>query len=147
MKQIRLSKYFFLSEFCESQIAARNGIIIEPEPHIIEALRELSKRVLDPLREELGPLMVTSGYRPRIVNTLVGGARGSQHVLGQAADIKSCKYPARQVFDTARRLNLPFDQCILEFGQWTHLSYRSNPRGQALVAEYTKEGTAYKEAL
>lgn len=34
-------------------------------------------------------MIVTSGYRCEKLNKAVGGAKGSQHRLGQAADIRS----------------------------------------------------------
>lgn len=145
MKQIRLSRFFHLSEFCESQYAVRHGLIIDPIPHIVEELRALCKVVLDPLRSELGPILVTSGYRPPLLNKAIGGSRNSQHILGQAADIKSYKYPPRQVFDTIRRMDLPFDQVILEFDQWTHVSYGPRKRGQVLTASYShRNGIVYQ---
>jgi hypothetical protein len=31
---------------------------------------------------------------------------------------------------------IPFDQCILEFGRWCHISFTRNPRRQALVIDH-----------
>ena len=43
---------------------------------------------LDKIREEYGlPLSVSSGYRCPELNRAVGGAKTSQHMKGQAADI------------------------------------------------------------
>jgi zinc D-Ala-D-Ala carboxypeptidase len=45
--------------------------------------------VLEHLRKDLGkPVTVTSGYRCTAHNAAVGGAAGSKHLLGLAADIK-----------------------------------------------------------
>lgn len=59
------------------------------EPH----LRDLCKRVLEPLREEFGPCTVTSGYRHSAYNRQIGGATMSYHVYEArqsqpAADVK-----------------------------------------------------------
>jgi Uncharacterized protein conserved in bacteria len=143
MKDVKLGKHFYLSEFCRSEWAARRGIVIEPPPHIVNNLRALVVNVLDPLRAEIGPIHVTSGYRPVVVNEGIGGSRTSQHVMGQAADIVSHRMPVRQVFDTIRRMQLPFDQVIEEFGHWTHVSYGPRRRGQALVARHLNGAARY----
>jgi len=41
---------------------------------------------LQALRDIVGPLQVTSGYRSQRENKLVGGAPSSLHMLGKAAD-------------------------------------------------------------
>lgn len=146
MKNVRLGKYFYLSEFCRSDWALRRGIIIDPPPHIVGQLRELVQNVLDPLRAEIGPIHISSGYRPVIVNKGIGGSLTSQHVLGQAADIMSDHMPVRQVFDTIRRMELPFDQVIEEFGSWTHVSYGPRHRRQALIARYRNGKAHYSPA-
>lgn len=143
MKDVKLGKYFYLSEFCRSEWAARRGIVIVPADHIVDNLRNLVTHVLDPLRAEVGPLIVTSGYRPITVNEGIGGSRTSQHVMGQAADIVSHRMEVRQLFDTVRRMQLPFDQLIEEYGQWTHVSYGPRKRRQALVARHSGGTTRY----
>lgn len=146
MKNVKLGKYFYLSEFCRSDWAARRGIVIDPAPHIVDNLRNLVQHVLDPLRIEVGPIMISSGYRPIVVNEGIGGSRTSQHVMGQAADIISHRMPPRQLFDTIRRMRLPFDQVIEEFGQWTHVSYGPRHRNQALIARKVAGATRYTVA-
>ena len=74
-------KYFKMKEFechdgCEMPAEARANI---------EALVEA---VLDPARERLGKVIrVNSGYRCAKHNLKVGGAVGSQHMKGEAADV------------------------------------------------------------
>lgn len=74
-------KYFKMKEFechdgCEMPASARENI---------EALVEV---VLDPARERLGKaIRVNSGYRCPRHNLKVGGAVGSQHMKGEAADV------------------------------------------------------------
>ena len=54
---------------------------------IEESLAALVEDVLDPVREKLGrPIVVNSGFRCPVHNRMVGGATGSQHVKGEAAD-------------------------------------------------------------
>jgi hypothetical protein len=54
-----------------------------------ENIEALVENVLDPLRERYGkPIIVNSGYRCPKHNAAVGGASGSQHMRGEAADIR-----------------------------------------------------------
>ena len=50
--------------------------------------------LLEPARREVGPIIVNSGFRNSRVNALVGGVANSQHLLGQAVDIRP-KDPAQ----------------------------------------------------
>lgn len=52
-------------------------------------IRSLVRDVLQPLRSALGvEIKIVSGYRCKAHNTRCGGARDSQHMLGNAADIQ-----------------------------------------------------------
>ena len=58
-------------------------------PHIRENIEALVDNVLDPAREKLGkPIIVNSGYRCPKHNAEVGGVKNSQHMKGEAADIR-----------------------------------------------------------
>ncbi len=54
---------------------------------VYHTLTALCQEVLEPLRSEFGPLTITSGYRSVTHNAAVGGAPGSKHIYGMAADI------------------------------------------------------------
>jgi len=61
----------------------------ELPPFARENIEALVENVLDPLRERYGkPIIVNSGYRCAKHNREVGGASGSQHMRGEAADIR-----------------------------------------------------------
>lgn len=131
-------KYFTLSELCHSDYAEARHMANTPGRAEEENLRRLVANVLDPLRELYGrPVYVNSGYRSPMLNTLLGGAPSSQHVLGQAADIR-----ARDLTDNARLFriiadHLPFDQLIWEKGtvaypKWIHVSWAPALRHQVL---------------
>ena len=82
-------KYFTLSELCNSNTAKKNGINNIPNSTQKANLYQLIKNILDPVRECYGaPIYVNSGFRSPEVNKLVGGAANSQHLTGQAADIR-----------------------------------------------------------
>ena len=84
-------KYFTMQEMCHSNTANRLGIDNWPrEQYIFNNLKNLVWDILDPAREKLGaPIIVNCGYRSYQTNVAVGGAKGSQHMKGQAADIRS----------------------------------------------------------
>ena len=44
--------------------------------------------------------------------------------------------PADVVRAIVAHPEIPFDQCILEFGRWCHISFTRNPRRQALVIDH-----------
>lgn len=128
-------KYFSIEELTRSATAQAHGIDNTPTPGIRANLDALVRNVLDPLREAWGaPITVTSGYRSPQLNKAVGGATGSQHMLGEAADISvGSKADNRRLFDLVQKLELPFDQLIDEKGfQWIHISYGSRRRRQVL---------------
>jgi hypothetical protein len=86
-------------------------------------LRTLCHYVLDPLRRQLGPIRVTSGFRAPMVNFKVQGSVTSAHMQGLAADIQSWNgdFTPHDVARAVRDLELPIDQCIVYEGGWTHL--------------------------
>jgi len=138
MNDTRLGNYFTLSEFTRSTAAASMGHPNQPPAQVVTALRELVVTVLDPLREEEGPVRITSGYRAPDVNRAVGGSSTSQHVSGEAADIKLADgHDAERVAALIHAMELPVDQCIwytAEVGGHVHVSHRKDgrQRGQFL---------------
>ena len=141
-------KYFKLSEFCQSKTAKDHGIDMTPPARVKASLEALVVNVLDPLREAVGkPIVVSSGYRPEKLNALIGGAATSQHSLGQAADINIGGMAPKQVCELIIKLGLPFDQLIMEFGRWTHVSYGPRNRRQVLTAKSVNGRTVYTPGL
>lgn len=147
-------KYFTIKELTASATAKRKGIDNRPTQDVTTALVALVDNVLDPLRQAYGkPIIVTSGYRCTKLNKAVGGASFSQHVKGEAADIRSVSDDPKEnkvIFDLIRRLNLPFDQLIWEYGErntgpdWVHVSFsRFKKRGQVLSAVKKNGKTIY----
>lgn len=121
-------KYFTMHELTASATALRKGISNTPDNVVRANLTALVSNVLDPLREAWEqPIIVTSGYRSEKLNRVVGGARKSQHVTGEAADIRTVSdKPSdnRKLFEKILELGLPFDQLIDEYGyNWVHVSF------------------------
>lgn len=132
-----MKNYFQLSEFLRSSKARALSIDNLPSFEVVDNLRALRDNVLNPLREEYGqPIIVTSGFRSARLNAAVGGVANSQHLLGQAADIKAGRGGIdanRTLFALIQRLNLPFDQLISEYNySWIHVSYSPRHRRQIL---------------
>jgi len=133
---MNISTHFTLDELTFSQTAARLGMSNEPPPEVLFALKKTALG-LEMVRALVqAPIVISSGYRSPHVNRLVGGSKTSQHMTGEAADITA---PG---FGTAEKLvraivgsAIPYDQCILEFGRWCHISFSDAPRRQALVID------------
>ena len=134
-----LTKNFSLEEMCMSNIALVKGLPNVPNAEQVKNLQQLCENVLQPLRNHLGkPVVINSGFRSQAVNMAVGGANNSQHMKGEAADIKCKDYPYAKEIYTWIMDNLKFDQVILERkgkSVWVHVSFRTNGknRQQALT--------------
>lgn len=143
----KLTKNFLLRELLVSQTAVRQEIKeqFEPKQEIVDNLTALCVNVLQPLREQLKlSVNVTSGYRCKKVNTLIGGAKKSQHLVGQAADINVPGKTIEWLFQFIKKSGLPYDQLIQEFDSWVHVSYNSaGNRGEVLRATKKNGKTVY----
>ena len=133
-------KHFTIRELSRSTAATERGILNEPPPEVEARLIALVDAVLDPLREALScPVRVTSGYRSPAVNAAIGGSATSQHVQGEAADIRVRGVASEELARLVVALALPFDQLIWydpERGGHLHVSHtaRRANRGQTLHA-------------
>lgn len=119
-------KYFSIKEMTKSNTATAKGINNTPDQTVTDNLTKLIETVLDPLREWYGkPIIVNSGYRCEALNKAIGGAKSSQHMLGEAADITvGSKEENEKLFNYIKD-NLEFDQLINESDfSWVHVSYR-----------------------
>lgn len=112
-------KYFSYSEFFKSDAADKHQINNIPDnmtlSHVLGNINALVLNVLDPLRAKIGrPIIITSGYRCKRVNELVGGSKTSQHMTGKAADIHVQGYTPQQMDMVYRTIQMyyDFDQLI-----------------------------------
>lgn len=136
-------KYFTIHELTQTT----HGLNV-PNDVQIKNLKLLVEKVLDPAREELkAPIRITSGFRTKEINEIIGGAKNSQHVNGQAADLVC--YDNKKLFLILQ--GMEFDQLIYEFGNdnqpgWVHVSF-SNVlnRNQVLRARKSKGKTIYEK--
>jgi hypothetical protein len=150
---MQLSKNLMLAEVTRSETAKRKGISNMPTPEHIENFKLLAERVFQPIREHFGkPIIISSGYRSKALNTAIGGALSSQHCQGEAIDIDmdGTDITNAQVFNYIKD-NLEFDQLIWEFGtdtnpDWVHVSYESKGKQRKQILRALKNGgaTSYK---
>lgn len=120
---MNITKNFTFAEFEASQTADKLGIAnVIRTFEVRDAVVALTTNVLQPLRDKWGkPLHINSGYRCPELNQAVGGVATSQHVKGEAADIKADK--PRALAQLACDLGLPYDQMIL-YPTFVHFSHR-----------------------
>ncbi|MBO9549962.1 D-Ala-D-Ala carboxypeptidase family metallohydrolase [Pseudomonas sp.] len=142
---MQITPHFTLEELIASQMAAREGLDNTPTAEVLSNLHLLCQ-VLEQVRMLFGcPIVVSSGYRSAAVNARVGGARGSQHVKGLAADFTVKGVDNRDVVRQISESDVAFDQLILEFDRWVHLSVSTAaPRREVLTI---RKGTGYLPGL
>ena len=137
-KQARLSEHFTLGELCKTNAKTADGNI--PSHVHIENLRRLCGW-LEMLRDEWNrrygegddPIIINSGYRSEAVNQAIGGAKGSNHLTGCAADIRvagmeqALRY-AVILLDISDESREDFDELLLERSPrgtyWLHFAVR-----------------------
>jgi len=136
---MKLSPNFSLEELTFSQIASRRGLNNIPSEKVKDNLERLAF-FLEQVRKLFNkPLLISSGYRSREVNEAVGGSKASQHCEGCAADFNVKGVSPSTVVRTIVDANIPYDQVILEFDSWVHISIPtikgSVPRKNALIID------------
>lgn len=139
MNKIQLTEHFSLDEMVRSDRAVLNCIDNTPTCDAITVnLKALCVNVLEPARAALKqPIHISSGYRCRTLNHLVGGSHVSQHISGEAADLI---LKGNSLYDDAlwnALLHTPFDQLIFEHNKrsgnkWIHVSYSPRKRRQII---------------
>lgn len=71
--------------------------------------------MLEPLRQHAGkPVIISSGYRCPTLNRLVGGAKTSQHMKGEAADIRINSLAEGREWFNWLKTHVPYDQLLWE---------------------------------
>jgi hypothetical protein len=124
---MKLTDNFYLSEFTHSDVANHLGLDNNPEDWQLINIRNICTHVLQPARDFLkDAIYINSGLRSEALNKAIAGAKNSQHMKGQAADIKC--YDNASLFNFIKN-KLTFDQLIWEFGndshpKWIHVSYK-----------------------
>lgn len=110
-------QHFKKSEF-KCKCGKCGGFPVEPDEKLVE--------LLEKIRNHFGAAVtITSGVRCKTHNTNVGGASGSQHLKGTAADIKVKGVAPEKVAAYAETL-LTGTGGIGRYSTFTHVDTRSN---------------------
>ena len=130
---VRLSPHFKLSEFLNLKKYPENF----PTMQAVANLTYGCIMLLEPARFLVGPIIINSGFRCEEVNRHVGGVRNSQHLVGQAADIRPLNPGQFQSLVDFLKENEYTDQLLTGPG-WLHVSWSpfKSPRHQIRIGYY-----------
>ena len=133
MENTRLSNHFTLEEFINSKKYPDN----KPTLQVVANLTYGCLMLLEPARQEVGPIIINSGFRNPRVNTLVGGVKSSQHLLGQAADIRP-KDPTKFQHLVSFLKTCEYTDQLLTGTGWLHISWNpfAAPRHDVRIGYY-----------
>lgn len=133
MENIKLSEHFMLSEFLNPKKYPDNIPSVQQISNMMYGCRNL----LEPARQVVGPIIINSGFRNPDVNRRVGGVKNSQHLQGQAADIRP-KDPTQfhRLVEFLKTHELT-DQLLTGNG-WLHISWKpfATPRHYVRIDYY-----------
>ncbi len=134
MDKTRLSKHFSLGEFIRLDKYPTNI----PSAEAVANMAYGCKLLLEPARAVVGPIIINSGFRNKAVNRKVGGIRNSQHLLGQAADIRPQDPKQFQRLVEFLKTCAYTDQLLTGNG-WLHISWNpfTTPRHYVRIGYYT----------
>jgi hypothetical protein len=144
---MQISKHLSLAEVSRSETAKRRGINNTPSGAHLENFKKLAENIFEPIREHFKvPIIISSGYRSKELNSAIGGSSTSQHCQGEAIDIDmdGTSITNAQIFHFIKD-NLVFDQMIWEFGtdknpDWVHVSYESTGKQRKQILKAVKSG-------
>ena len=118
INDIQLSTHFRLGEFLNLGKYPENIPSVQAMVNMTYGCLTL----LEPARLLVGPIIINSGYRNKEVNQKVGGVKGSQHLTGQAADIRPRDSGQFQRLVEFLKTNKNTDQLLTGQG-WLHVSW------------------------
>lgn len=133
-KHLEISTNFSYQEIIKSETAKKHNINNEiTSPEVLLNISNVVNCIAQVCRSEKGlnvPIIVSSGYRCKELNSLISKSKNSQHTKGEALDLKSLskKVCNADIFHYIKD-NLVFDQLIWEKGDeknpsWVHVSLK-----------------------
>lgn len=136
-----ITEHFTLEEMSATSHKDLQALNREYAGKHVEQLKPLCE-LLEQVRSVLGcPLIVSSGVRCPQLNARVGGAKNSQHMKCEAADILPKLCTVEDAFYKLFNSSVWFDQMILEYSGrkcWLHISYSHAPRRESLIYDNGK---------
>ena len=140
---MKLSKNFSLAEIEHSNTAKRLGIKNEMSEEHLANMQNLIDNLIQPLRDGIGPIRISSGYRSPQLNKAIGGSTRSQHSKAEALDLQfweKGKMNNKVIYDWILDSGLEFDQMINEFDySWIHISLKKNSNRSEVLEAYKNE--------
>jgi len=134
----KISRYFTLGDLCPTSKLKHPAMINTPRGQvasgtIIKNLSALATNVLDRIQDNVGNVTITSGYRSPEYNAALrkkssGVAKNSDHIQGQAADIKVAGKSPREVAAWIER-NIPQVTSIGIYKSWVHVGWSRSGNG------------------
>lgn len=123
---MRIARSFVLDEFeCHDGTDVPDNLL----PNVIE----LASKVLQPVRDVCGPIVVISGYRTPEYNDRVKGAKNSTHLTAEGADVRAAQMPHAEfvatVNDMIQHGRLPRLGGMGVYRTWIHLDIRKAADG------------------
>lgn len=114
-------------EFIKSYEANRLEIENIPNEEQWQNLEKLAINILQPVREQFGPIRISSGFRSAKLNKAVKGSLRSAHMYGIASDIEPVRNSV-SLLDVGGYIAeyLEFRELIFEYldtNGWVHVSY------------------------
>ena len=133
MENTQLSNHFKLGEFLNLGKYPDNKPTMQHVVNMVYGCLML----LEPARQMVGSIIINSGFRNSRVNALVGGVKSSQHLLGQAADIRPRDPKQFQRLVAFLKSHELTDQLLTGNG-WLHISWNpfGKPRNYVRVGYY-----------
>lgn len=135
---MKISDNLTMKNFIYSRVAVERDLDNTPPPEAEEAIHYLVENLLQPLQDFAGEIIyITSGYRCKEVNRLVGGSRYSQHMKGEAADCYTWKNEG--LLWELEVSELDFDQAILYYDRnILHLSLKREGKNRRQILKIGK---------
>lgn len=128
-KKLPMAPSFRYYDFVRSTTATRFGIENIPDEKQWQSIERVAGNIIQPVRNQFGPIVITSGFRCVELCLKVGSSPTSNHAKGEAIDFE----PLNKSIKLATIIewihyNLPYRELIAEFfpNGWIHAAFRLN---------------------